>query len=72
MYIEKRTGTFCVLLQKNETFSRSFMFFAKERCNLCVLFSSLEKNGKECMHRSFMFHKSPKPQKKNGKECCIL
>ena len=38
---------FCVLLQKNETFSRSFTFFAKEHCVLCVLFCSLEKNRKE-------------------------
>ena len=27
--------------------SHSFMFFAKERCIFCVLFRSLEKNGKE-------------------------
>ena len=36
-----------ILLKKNETFLRSFMFFAKERCVLCILFCSLEKNGKE-------------------------
>ena len=35
---------FCVLLQKNETFSHSFMFFAKERNVLCVLLRSLQKN----------------------------
>ena len=40
----KKNGTFCVLLQKNETFSRSFTFFAKERCVLCVLLRSLQKN----------------------------
>ena len=34
-------------LQKNEMFSRSFTFFEKECCILCVLFRSLEKNGKE-------------------------
>ena len=33
--------TFCVLLQKNETFSRSLTFFAKE---CCVLLCSLQKN----------------------------
>ena len=52
---------FCILLQKNEMFSCSYTFFAKERCIsfcsfpffakeccvLCVLFHSLEKNGKE-------------------------
>ena len=47
MYIEKRTERSHVLLQKNQTFSRSFPFFAKESCVLCVLFRSLEKNGKE-------------------------
>ena len=35
---------FCILLQKNETFSRSFTFFAKERNILCVLSRSLQKN----------------------------
>ena len=35
---------FCVLLQKNETFSRSFTFFAKECCVLCVIYHSLRKN----------------------------
>ena len=38
---------FCVLLQKNETFSRSFTFLTKECCVLCVLLHSFEKNGKE-------------------------
>ena len=38
---------FCVLLQKNETSSHSFTFFAKERCILFALFCSLEKNVKE-------------------------
>ena len=47
MYIEKRMERSCVLLQKNEMFSRSFPFFAKERCVLCVLFCSLQKNGIE-------------------------
>ena len=37
----------CILLQKNKTFSRSFPFFAKECCVLCILFCSLGKNGKE-------------------------
>ena len=32
---------------KNKMFSRSFTLFAKERCVLCTLFRSLEKNGKE-------------------------
>ena len=41
IYLEKRTERSPVLLQKNETFSRSFPFFAEERC---VLFRSLQKN----------------------------
>ena len=58
--IEKRNATFCVLLQKNETFwrcLRSFPFLRKER---------------KRTHRSFGFHKLPKTQKKNAKECCVL
>ena len=68
---------------------RSFTFFAKERCVLCVLLRSLQKNvvffaffyvlkkrflRKELkrMHRPFEFHKSPKTQKKNAKERCVL
>ena len=47
IYIEKRTECFRVLLQMNETFSRSFPFFAKEHCVLCIIFRSLEKNGNE-------------------------
>ena len=49
---------FCILLQKNETFSHSFMFFAKERNILCILLRSLQKNVcKRTLHslRSFMF-----------------
>ena len=52
IYIEKKNATFCVLLQKIETFSRSFSFYAKECCILCVLcilLHSLEKNPKECI-----------------------
>ena len=45
IYIEKRTQHSHVLLCS----LRSFMFFAKELCVLCVLFCSLEKNGKECI-----------------------
>ena len=44
LYIEKKKATFCVLLQKNETFLRSLMFFAKEQKVLCVLLHSLQKN----------------------------
>ena len=84
IYIEKKNATFCVLLQKNETFLCSFTFFAKERNVLCILFLSCKRMlhslhsftflRKECerMHRSFGTHKSPKTQKKNVKECCIL
>ena len=36
-----------IYLPKNEIFLRSFPFFVKECCVLCVLFPSLEKNGKE-------------------------
>ena len=58
-----------ILLQKNELFSPSFTFFAKERG---VLFCSLQKNvtffsvlWKRTEH-SFGSHKSPKTRKKNG------
>ena len=44
IYIEKKNAMFCVLLQKNKTFSRSFTFFAKEQNGLCVLLRSLQKN----------------------------
>ena len=43
IYILKKNPTFCGLLQKNETFSHSFAFFAKRNI-LCVLFHSLQKN----------------------------
>ena len=38
---------FSVLCKRTLRSLRSFLFFAKERCVLCVLFPSLEKNGKE-------------------------
>ena len=38
---------FYVLCKRTLRSLRSFMFFAKERCILCALFRSLEKNGKE-------------------------
>ena len=44
IYIEKRTERSRILLQKNGTFSRSFLFFAKEWSILSVLFRSLQKN----------------------------
>ena len=56
---------------------RSFTFFAKERCVLCVLLHSLLKNVaffaffyvlKKRLHRSFGSHKSPKTLKKYIKE----
>ena len=77
----QRSAFFCILLQKNETFLRSFTLFAKERNVLCVLLRSLQKNVafsaflyilKKRTHRSFGSHKSPKTQKKNVKECCVL
>ena len=40
----RRSAFFCVLLQKNEMFSHSFTFFAKEQNVLCVLLHSLQKN----------------------------
>ena len=40
----KKNRTFCILLQKNRTFSHSFTFFAKERCVLCVFLHSFQKN----------------------------
>ena len=62
---------FCVLLQKNETFSRSFTFFAKERCVLCKRmlrsFPFFRKGLKRTEH-SFGSTKSPKTRKKDGKE----
>ena len=57
IYILKKNRTFCVLLQRNEMFSRSFTFFAKEQ--------------KRTEH-SFGFHKLPITQKKNRKEHCVL
>ena len=72
----QRSAFFYVLLQKNETFSRSFTFFAKEQNVLCVLLRSLQKNVafsaffyalKKRTHRSFGSHKSPKARKKNVK-----
>ena len=45
--LKKRTqpsAFFCVLLQKNKTFSHSFTFFAKELNILCVLLRFLQKN----------------------------
>ena len=75
---------FCIVLLKNETFSRSFTFFAKEPCGFCVLLHSLQKNVaffaffyvlcKRTEHslRSFGSHKSPKAQTKNGKDWNVL
>ena len=70
IYIEKRTqhsAFFCKRtkrshfllrsLQKNVAFFAFFAFFYI----LC-----------KRTHRSFGLHKSPKTQKKNGKECCVL
>ena len=58
-------------MQKNERFSLSFTFFAKERCDLCVLLRSLrsftffakQRNVLHVLFRSF---------KKNGKERSVL
>ena len=66
-----------VLLQKNGTFSRSFTFFAKEHCVLCILLRSLcsltfLRKERKRTHHSFGSHKSPKNRKKNIKERCIL
>ena len=68
IYIEKRMERSAVLLQKNETFSRSFTFFAKECYFPCVLFRSLEKNGKEWnAHLGLISHKKlEKRMEKNG------
>ena len=77
---------FCVLLQKNETFLRSFLFFIKEREDLCVLSRSLQKNGTFFTFFSVLlkrtgknvpfcwvsYCKLPKTQKKNGKEWNVL
>ena len=40
----QRSEFFCVLLQKNKTFSHSFTFFAKDWNVLCFLLSSYQKN----------------------------
>ena len=75
------SAIFCVLLQKNETFSHSFTFYAKEQNVLCVLLRSLQKKVafsvffyvlKKRMHHSFGSDKSPKTRKKNIKERCVL
>ena len=80
----QHSAFFCVLLQKNETLSRSFTLFAKEQNILCVLLRSLQKNiafsaffyvFKKTTQKNASFfgsHKSPKTGKKNIKECCIL
>ena len=53
-----------VLLQKNEMFSLSFPFFAKERCVCCVLCKRMLPSL-----RSFLFfRKERKRTEKNGKE----
>ena len=44
IYIEKKTRNILRSFEKNKTFSRSFMFFAKERNILCILLHSLQKN----------------------------
>ena len=91
-----RKCKFLLVIEKN-----CVTFFAKERCILCILLRSLQKNvaffaffyalckrtlrslrsfpffRKECcilcvLFRSFGFHKSPKTQKKNRKERCVL
>ena len=85
MYIYwKKNGMFCVLLQKKETFSRSFTFFAKEHCVLCILLRSLQKTERslcsfaffwkerERTERSFGSHQLLKTKKKNGKERNVL
>ena len=38
---------FYVLCKRMLRSLHSFTFFAKERCDLCILFHSLEKNGKK-------------------------
>ena len=77
IYIGEKTKCSRVLLQKNETFSCSFPFFAKELCLLCILFRSLQKIIaffvffsilKKRTEHSFGSHKSPKTQEKNRKE----
>ena len=71
-YIEKRTERSA--LQKNETFSRSFPFFIKERNNrnvLYVLSRSFEKNGKECFVLLGLIS-CQNLKKKNGKERNVL
>ena len=75
MYIEKRTERSRVLLQKNETFSRSFPFFYKERNVLCVLLGfishqKLEKSRKERKRTEHSFFRREKNEtyrmEKNG------
>ena len=59
---------FCVLLQKNEKFSRSFTFFAKEGNVLCFLLHSLLKN----IAFFVFFYVLKKKTQKNAKECIVL
>ena len=40
----QHSAFFCVLLRKNVASLHSFMFFAKERCVLCILLRSLQNN----------------------------
>ena len=80
----QHSAFFCALLQKNEIFSHSFTFFAKEGNVLAFFyvlckrmlrslssFTFLRKERK-IMHFSLGSHKSPKTRKKNVKECCVL
>ena len=64
--LKKRTWVghafFYVLCKRMLHSLRSFTFFAKVRCILCVLYV-LKKELKR-MHRSFGFHKSPKTRKR--------
>ena len=64
IYIEKNNATFWVLL-------RSFTFFAKECCVLCILLCSLEKNAKERIILLGLISRQ-NTQKKNVKERCVL
>ena len=64
----------CVLLrslQKNVAFFAFFYGLCKRKVHSLRSFTLLRKERKR-MHRSFGLHKSPKTQKKNAKEGCVL
>ena len=64
-------GFFYVLCKRTLPSLRSFTFFAKERCLLCFLLRSYEKNAKERIVLLGLISRQ-KLEKKNVKERCVI